>query len=222
MRWLLTGAMAAALLLPPGAALVGAAVGRWLGEPGLREQVRVTPRGVARLALRAGLGTAAPALLAVLVSALGWMVISLGGGARSGLPGPAAIGMAHAVVAAAAVAFAAWGLALSVRRRGGFVAVYCLLPTAYCLLVACPALLSPLLPRLQRPERALQVSLLVNPVTAAGAALGMDVLRSPRVYSLTRAPEYWYSYPPAAGVAAVFLAAAAVGARQFRRELERE
>jgi hypothetical protein len=177
---------------------------------------------VARLALRAGSGAAAPSLLATLISAVCWAAVSIGGGGRSGLPGTAAIGWAHGVVAAAAVAFAAWGLALSVRRRGGPALVFCLLPAGYCLLVAAPALLGPLLPRLQRPERALQASLLVNPVTAAGAALGMDVLRSPRVYSLTRAPEYWYSYPPAAGVAAVYLAAAAVGARRFWRELERE
>src|SRR5205807_1913298 len=79
-----------------------------------------------------------------------------------------------------------------------------------------PALVGPLLPHLSRPERALEAVLLVNPATAVGAALGMDVLRSPRLYMLTRAPEYWYTYPPAAAVAMVYLTVAAAGGYHLR------
>ena len=49
-RWLLTGAVGAALLLPPGAAMCGAAIGRRLADSGLRDQVRVTRWGTRRLA----------------------------------------------------------------------------------------------------------------------------------------------------------------------------
>jgi hypothetical protein len=229
-RWLLTGAMGAALLLPPGGALVGAAVGRRLADPGLRDQLRVTQRGVARIAVLAGGWALMPSLLAILFSALGWSLVQLAVGAVSGqwsdgvsgLPALRAISTAHALVAVAAAALTLWGLALSVGRRGPTLTVHCLLPAAYCLLIAAPGLLGPLLPRLARPERAVNAALLVNPVTAVGAALGMDVLRSPHVYSLTRAPEYWYTYPPAAGVAILYLGAAALGGYRLRRQLEKD
>jgi hypothetical protein len=85
-----------------------------------------------------------------------------------------------------------------------------------------PALIGPLLPHLDRPERALEAVLLLNPVTSVGAALGMDILRSPRVYPLTRAPEYWYTYPPVPAVAGIYLIGAVWGACILRRGLEAE
>ena len=57
---------------------------------------------------------------------------------------------------------------------------------------------------------------------ALKVTLGMDVLRSPRLYMLTRAPEYWYTYPPTAVVALVYLTAAALGGYHLRRTLEGE
>jgi hypothetical protein len=90
------------------------------------------------------------------------------------------------------------------------------------LMGAGPALVGPLLPHLSHPERALDAVLLVNPVTAVGAVLGMDLLRSPRLYMLTRAPEYWYTYPPTAAVALVYLTAAAMGGYHLRQKLEGE
>jgi hypothetical protein len=222
-RWLLTGAVGAALLLPVAAAMAGAAAGRWLAGTGLREQARVTRRGVRQLMfLAAGRALGAP-LLAVLGSAFGWLGLGLLGVGGDDLPGLGAIGAAHAVVAVLAAAFGLWGLALAgthARRpvaRSGIWA-----PVLLAGLVTAPALVGPLLPHLGRPERALNATLAVNPVTAVGAALGMDLLRSPHIYDLTRAPEYWYTYPSTLIVGSVYLAIALLGAWRLRRVLDRE
>jgi hypothetical protein len=243
MRWLLTGTIGAAVLLPLGAAVVGAAVGRRLADPSVREQLRVTNRGVVRAVLLAGTWALAPLLLASLLSAAGWSLAVFVDQGRSGFPGAGAIWLGHALVVAIGTPFAVWGLALSVgelpecgrsprpgnrlrsglRPHSGIPPTAMLVPlTAYCLLVAGPVLMGPVLPRLARPERLLDATLLVNPVTAVGATLRMDILRSPRVYGLTRAPEYWYVYPPASAVAAVYLMAAGLGVCQLRRRLESE
>jgi hypothetical protein len=50
----------------------------------------------------------------------------------------------------------------------------------------------------------------------------MDLLRSPRVYVLTRAPEYWYTYPSPLVVGGVYLVMALLGAWRLRRVLDRE
>src|SRR4051812_36405037 len=63
LRWLLTGAVGAALLLPWAAAIGGAAVGRRIADSGLRDQFRVTRRGTGHLALWAGGWALAPPLL---------------------------------------------------------------------------------------------------------------------------------------------------------------
>jgi hypothetical protein len=211
--------------------MVGAAVGRRLGDPALREQLRVTRSGVVRAALLASGWAMAPLLLAAVLSAAGWTLVAFVDAGRSRFPSPLAIWLAHALVVSTGAAFAVWGLALSlgrVRQPGGQGTgagarhLYCLLPITYCLLAAGPALVGPLLPHLARPERALDATLLVNPITSVGAALGMDLLRSPRVYGLTRAPEYWYVYPPAVAVVAIYIAAAGLGAQQLRRRLESE
>jgi hypothetical protein len=222
MRWLLTGTVGAAVLLPMGAAMVGAAVGRRLADPSLREQLRVTRSGVVRAALWASAWALAPLLLAAVLSAIGWTLVAFLDAGRSRFPSALAIWLAHTLVVAIGAAFAVWGLALSVGTLPRVPAALLVPPAAYCLLAAGPALVGPLLPHLARPERALDATLLVNPITAVAAALGMDLLRSPRVYSWTRAPEYWYVYPPAAAVAAVYIAAAGLGARQLRRRLESE
>lgn len=237
-RWLLTGAVGAALLLPPGAAMLGAAMGRRLEASGWRDQVRATPWGTARLCWWAGRAVLAPPLLALFLSAAGWTAVWLAGGRETGLPGPLKIVCAHGLVTVIMAAFGAWGLALAVRNGGG--GRYRLIPSAGSLLprfatqsglwgpvtllvlAAGPALVGPLLPHLARPERALDLTLLVNPVTAVGAVLGMDVLRSPRVYDLTRAPEYWYTYPPASAVAAIYLTTALLGGCCLRGRLEEE
>jgi hypothetical protein len=278
MRWLLTDAVGAALLLPPGAALAGAAVGRRIASPAFRDQVRATLAGAWQLARQAGVWALAVPLLSVLGSGTGWVLVSWGTPEGSGLPGAMAIGAAHLVAGVVAGAFALWALALSVsttavsgtqrmnsrlqrrevRLRGltgqtakaDFASTHCVgtwlpwfqppgaklgrilpgslarsglwAPPLLALLVAGPALIGPLLPRLARPERALTGVLVVNPVTAVGAALGMDVLRSPRVYGWTRAPEYWYTYPPTGFVIALFGGTAALGLRSLRRRLESE
>jgi hypothetical protein len=80
----------------------------------------------------------------------------------------------------------------------------------------------PLLPHLSRPERALDAVLALNPATSVGAALGMDLLRSPRLYDLTRAPEYWYTYPPALAVAAAYGLLSLAGAYRLRKQIEAE
>ncbi len=238
-RWLLTGAVGAAFVLPWTAAIAGAAVGRRIADSRLRDQFRVTRRGTGHLALVAGRWALAPPLLAVGVSGVGWMLVSLAahrwGSGRSELAGPGAIGAAHALVLIVAAAFAIWGLALAVgskpKRRSG--ASNSWLPrtlvqsgawavAVLAVVIAGPALVGPVLPHLSRPERALDAALLVNPVTAVGAALGMDVLRSPRVYGLTRAPEYWYTYPSLTATAGIYLAAVALGMAHLRRQLERE
>jgi hypothetical protein len=240
LRWLLTEAVGAALLLPPAAAIGGAAVGRRIADTGLREQLRVTQRGPRQLARLVGRWALAPLLLATLFSAAGWGAISLVERGRSadggGLPGLLAIGGAHALVLVMGAAFALWGLAVGAAPESRVVSpgvrrVW--LPRSIArsgvwglavmtALVAGPALVGPLLPHLTRPERALDAVLLVNPVTAVGAALGMDLLRSPHVYGLTRASEYWYTYPSLTATAGVYLTAAALGAQYLKRQLERE
>ncbi len=237
MRWLLTEAVGAALLLPVGAAVAGAAVGRRIADSGLRDQVRITGRGAALLAMQAARWALLPPLLAVSASAGGWVWVAALGRGESGLPRPMAIGMAHALAGVLVAAFGLWGLALAVssaasspageRARSRRIPVTLArsgmwAPLLLAALVPGPAWVGPLLLHLARPERLLDAVLLVNPVTAIGAVLGMDVLRSPRIYALTRAPEYWYSYPPAAGVAAVYIAVAALGATCLWRRLARE
>jgi hypothetical protein len=239
MRWLLTCAVGAAFVLPWTAAIAGAAVGRWIANSRLRDQFRVTRRGTGYLALVAGGWALAPPLLAVGVSGAGWILVSLAAhrteSGGDGLPGPMAVCTAHALVLLVAAAFAIWALALASgsqpKRRSR--ASYSWLPrtilqsgvwavAVLAVVIAGPALVGPALPHLSRPERALDAALLVNPVTAVGAALGMDILRSPRVYGLTRAPEYWYTYPSLAATAGIYLAAAALGMGHLRRQLERE
>ena len=95
-------------------------------------------------------------------------------------------------------------------------------PATQLILCLGPWLVGPLLPHLARPERALDSALILNPVTAVGSALGMDLLRSPRLYDLTHAPEYWYTYPPASAVAALYGLLAVLAAHRLRRELEAE
>jgi hypothetical protein len=239
LRWLLTTAAGSALLVPPAAAMSAAAVGRRIADAGLRDQVRVTRRGPRQLAVLATRWALAPLLLAVVASAGGWMLMSVaslyGRAYAQDVPGCLAIAEAHAVVLFVAMAFALWGLALGAGScrpaapglRGSRI-LYTLAqsgvwaPVALALLVAGPALVGPLLPHLARPERALDAALLVNPVTAVGAAIGMDILRSPRVYEMTRAPEYWYSYPTASATAGVYMVVAWLGLVRLRYQLERE
>jgi hypothetical protein len=222
MRWLLTGAVGAALLLPVAAGMAGAAAGRWLAESGLRDQARVTRRGVRQLMLlAAGRALGAP-LLAVLGSTAGWLLVVLTGVGRRDLPGVEAIVTAHALVAVIASAFGLWGLALATRgwhpvARSGVWA-----PPLLALLVSGPALVGPLLPHLARPERLLNGTLVANPVTTVGATLGMDVLRGPRIYDLTRAPEYWYTYPSWVVVSGVYLVIALLGVWRLRQVLDWE
>ena len=114
MRWLLTGTVGAAVLLPMGAALVGAAVGRRLADPSLREQLRVTRSGVARAALLASAWAMAPLLLAAVLSVAGWTLVVFLDAGRSRFPSALAIWLAHSLVVAIGAAYAVWGLALSV------------------------------------------------------------------------------------------------------------
>jgi hypothetical protein len=235
-RWLLTSSLGAALLLPPCAAVWGAAETRRLVDTGWLDQLRITRWSAGRLSMVVAARAVAPVLLALLGSAIGWMGVSLRDPAallrRTGVVGgigPLEIGIAHGLAAVIAAAFGLWGAALAAGKRnpasgrwGDWRRLGSWGPAAQVLLSLGPWLVDPVLPHLSRPERVLDAALVVNPVTAVGAALGMDLLRSPRLYDLTRAPEYWYTYPPAALVAAIYGLLACWGAFRLRRRLEAE
>jgi hypothetical protein len=233
LRWLLTCCLGAALLLPPSAALTGAAAARRLTDTGLLDQLRLSRWSSGRLALMVGVQSLAPLGLALMVSAVGWLAVArLDRSALVSLPGSEdrsaamAIAVAHVLVAVITGAFGLWGAALAAGRRrpgaghwGGARRLGTWGALALVVVTLGPWLVGPVLPRLSHPELALDAVLLLNPGTAVGAALGVDVLRSPRLYLLTRAPEYWYTYPPALAVTNAYALLALVAAARLRARL---
>jgi hypothetical protein len=130
--------------------------------------------------------------------------------------------LGHLLVLVQVVALGLAGQALATLFRrpslAGPLAALCLALCAAALFLVEPLLASARPAWAGRPEWWIAAALAVNPVTAVGAALGLDVLRTPWLYPLTSAPEYRFAYPsPWLTLALYSIAALALGWRMCRR-----
>ena len=211
-RWLTLALLSEAFLLLPWAAARGALGWRRLQLDGLLDEYRRThlaPLEIALGALSAAIRPVAWFLALSLVMALGLALVA-------GQPTLARVALAHALLAAMALSFAALGQAGASGRRS-WVAVPA--AAALMLLAAVGILaLNPFLRGMADPGPWIWWALLPNPVTAIGALLDVDVLRYPLIYELTNAHEYLFVYPGMWHTAGLYLAlgAAAIGVQASR------
>jgi hypothetical protein len=202
-RWAGVFAIAETLLALPWAAVRGAVLWRKLANEGLVEEYRRSRMSAVSIAVGA-LSAALRPVLFLLAFSLVVQLVAAGRG-----PGitPRDLLWVHALLGAQAAAFAALGLWLAARARWPGAAI----PIAVLLQAAATAAvwaLNPFYRTLPSPEGWIYAALLPNPVTAAGSALGADVLRFSWVYEHVRAADYFYVYPPAWQTTVLYLAAA--------------
>lgn len=172
------------------AGLRGAALGRRARASGQLSEYLTTALGPMRIVLMLTRSAAgAPVVLSLFSLLISWGITAVSPEFREF--GFKELANVHMLMVSGSVGFAAVGLAAS---RGQWLAE--VTPTAV-LLAACGAVLTlnPVLGRWGEATTWLWWALLPNPITAAGAALGDDVLRFTWIYPLTRAPEFFYVYP---------------------------
>ena len=202
-RWLTLLLLAEVFVALPWAACRGALGWQRLRNDGLLEEYRRTRMSSAALVGGALWAATIPVVWFLSLSAVLTSVMSL----LTGEPEVTRLILAHAALAAMLLAGAALGQAVAASRRS-----WAAIPTAVVLLgLATVAILAlnPFYAAMGRPEVWIQLALLPNPVTAIGATLGVDVLRYPSIYPLTRAHEYFFVYPPVWQTALFYLAVAA-------------
>jgi hypothetical protein len=66
-------------------------------------------------------------------------------------------------------------------------------------------LVNPSVQTIEDPSRLVEVTLLINPVSAVETALGRDILHTGWIYEHSRAADYLTSYPPPIVSAGIFL-----------------
>lgn len=204
-RWFYCACLAATLLLTPWSAVRAERAWARLRQEGLLRQLQLTRMSPLAICARALGAAIAPLLLAILLSLGSWMALAL----VTGSPAPGGVALGHALVLGQVLALGLAGQALAALLRhpglAGPASIACLaLATSAILLI------EPLLGRVARPEAWIAAALAVNPLSATGVALGLDVLRTPWIYALTSAPEYRFAYPSPWLTLALYLAAALV------------
>jgi hypothetical protein len=189
-RWFYSACLMATLILVPWSAVRADRAWSRLRQEGLLRQLQLTHLSRRAIAAGALVGAVEPLLALMAVSVVGWTALSL----LFGNPALGPILLGHALVVAQVIALGLAGEALAALfgrpNLAGSLA-------ALCLALCCGALflVEPVLMRSAQPEWWIAAALLPNPVTATGAALGLDILRTPWLYSLTSAPEYRFAYP---------------------------
>jgi hypothetical protein len=211
-RWFYSACLMATLLLAPWSAVRAERAWARLRQEGILRQLQLTRLSPAAICARV-LGSAVlPLVGAVLLSLLGWSAASL----LLGSPELSRVALGHALVLGQVLALGLAGQALAALLRAPTLAA----PLSVLALLLCATaifLVEPLLGRWGRPESWIALALAVNPLTAVGAALDLDVLRTPWLYALTSAPEYRFSYPSPWLTLALYAAAAlALGWRMCR------
>lgn len=189
-RWFYSACLMAMLLLAPWSAVRADRAWARLRQEGILRQLQLTRLTPAAICV-AALGSAVtPLLLALLLSLAGWSALAL----LWGGPSVGQVALGHALVLGHVLALGLAGQALAALLRqptlAGPLAVGCLAIGATAIV-----LVEPLLARSGPPEWWIALALVVNPLTAVGTALGLDILRTPWIYSLTSAPEYRFAYP---------------------------
>lgn len=214
-RWVTAAMVSASLVTAPWAAFRGALVLQRLQESGALKQYQSASMGAGRLLF--GMATAALAPGSVTLALT--LAAGLAAGLASGEPRLAEMLAGHLLLAVILGSAALFGIWMAPRLRWpALVGVLTLILIASG--VAAVALLDPLYPSLGKPEPWIYLTLLVNPVTALGSALGADVLRFEWVYSRIRAHDYFYIYPPVWQSALIFAAPGGICFWLTRRRLE--
>jgi hypothetical protein len=189
-RWFYSACLAATLLLSPWSAVRAERTWARLRQERILRELQLTRMSPAAICARALAAAVAPLLAALLLSLLSWLVLSL----ATGSPALRQVALGHALVLGEVLALGLAGQALAALLRhpglAGPMSIACFALGAGAIL-----LIEPLLTKVARPEWWIAAALAVNPLTANGAALGLDVLRTPWIYSLTSAPEYRFTYP---------------------------
>jgi hypothetical protein len=212
-RWFYSACLAATLLFAPWSAVRAERAWARLKQEGILRQLQLTRLSPAAICARAMAAAVAPLVAALLLSLLGWSLIAL----VTGSPAWTRIVLGHALVLGEVLALGLAGQALAALLRhpglAGPASVTCYALSAFAILM-----IEPLLGRVARPEWWIWAALAVNPVTATGVALDLDVLRTPWIYALTSAPEYRFAYPSPWLTLALYTAAALLlGYRMCRR-----
>jgi hypothetical protein len=218
-RWFYSACLMATVVLVPWSAVRADRAWSHLRQQGILRQLQLTRLSPATIGA-AALGTAVGPLLAlVLASLAAWGAVAV----IAGDPPLVTILLGHLLVLIQVVALGLAGQALATLFRrpsmAGPLAALCLALCATALFLAEPLLAAESRPAWSgRPEWWISAALSLNPVTAVGAALGLDVLRTPWLYPLTSAPEYRFAYPSPWLTLALYAAAAlALGWRMCRR-----
>jgi len=212
-RWFYSACLTATLLLSPWSAVRAERAWERLRQDGILRQLQLTRMSPAAISARALAAAVAPLFAALLLSLLGWTALAL----VTGSPSPARIALGHALVLVEVLALGLSGQALAgLLRHPGLAGPLSIAGLA--LGTGAILLIEPLLGRVAHPEAWIAAALAVNPMTANGAALGLDVLRTPWIYALTSAPEYRFAYPSPWLTLALYAAAAlALAYRMCRR-----
>jgi hypothetical protein len=217
-RWFYSACLMATLVLVPWSAVRADRAWSHLRQQGILRQLQLTrlsPAAICAAALGTTLG---PLLALVLASLAAWGALAV----VAGDPPLPTILLGHLLVLVQVVALGLAGQALATLFRrsslAGPLAALCLALCTTALFLAEPVLAADArLAWSGRPEWWIAAALSINPVTAVGAALGLDVLRTPWLYSLTSAPEYRFAYPSPWLTLTLYAAAAlALGWRMCR------
>lgn len=207
MRWLTMGAVSAAFLYLPCAAVMGAGAVPPVEKFEATQSAlltRLTPLNLCMGRLFAALW---PLLSALMASCAFWLAAQVAWRFVHGpLDGSGPIFLAHLVLLCAVYMVGAIGFLFALRRRPGRAwgrgAGIAGILTA--LLLSGLLLLNPLIRKMSDPTQVINSALLVNPAIATAAAFKMDTLRLKWLYEHTDAPEYPFSYPEPQMSAALF------------------
>ncbi len=205
-RWFAMTCVAETLLLLPLAVCAGAGAIVAEVRSGRLQQWRVTPLSPMVMVTTKTLGALWLMILTVCVSAVWWSVVSI----VTNRIDSTAVARAHLVLLVMIVSYGclAAGVAAACNpERDSMRAQVSATVMVLLLLIAASVKLflsNPLIRAMDDPRSLISAELALNPFLAVMSAAGMDALRTDWLYSLSVAPEYAFTYPPAWVTAVIY------------------
>lgn len=198
LRWLTMGVVGAVFVFLPCAAILGSQAVPGTEEFEVTQSALLSRLTAFDVCVGRLLANLWPLISATLASCAFWLTTQLiwhfAPGAGKGY---GAIFVVHFVLLSAVFMVSSIGYLFAQRRRPGRVwgagASAGILCASFCLTAL--FLANPQIRRMNEPQRLIETTLLINPVSAVATALNSDILRTPYLYDRTVAPEYLFAYP---------------------------